>query len=133
MNFEYVIINDKKLYIDAVFICDVADLNKNKFEAIRKKYKNFSIDKKALSHAYRIVTQLEELCETGFIKFPLSKAQQIKDIKYGDMSFDDYQLLLQEIGSKIDDLKLKIVDSQLPEYPDRDLMDSYILTFMTKY
>lgn len=86
--------------------------------------------KKALSHAVRIVYQLEELCETGFITFPLKKAQEIKTIKYGDMHFNEYQDLLERIGTSIDELKIKIENSNLSDVVDRKILDMYILQFV---
>lgn len=44
---------------------------------------NKGIDWKAISHAVRSIYQMEELCSTGSIKFPLDRASEILEIKLG--------------------------------------------------
>lgn len=99
----------------------------------RTKKASEGIDKKALSHAYRIVMQIEELAYTGMIMYPLTAASEIKAIKYCDMSFEDYQELLITIGSTIDELKGVIEKSKLPDSVDRDLLNKYILEFVKEH
>ena len=40
------------------------------------------VDWKALSHAVRVINEVEELLDDGFITFPLKNREYIKSIKY---------------------------------------------------
>lgn len=46
-------------------------------------------DWKALSHAIRVLVEVQELLETGDIKFPLKNKDFIKDIKLGQVNRED--------------------------------------------
>lgn len=97
----------------------------------RAKKAEQGIDKKALSHAYRIVCQLEELVSKGKITYPLQFAESIKKIKYEDMSKDEYQELLECIGNKIDELNFSIEQSELlPDCTDTASLERIILELL---
>ena len=97
------------------------------FERINKLYKQFGnrtktiantaskTDFKALSHAFRISSEVRELISTKFIKFPLSEREYIKDIKVGKLEFEVVVEEIQDILEEVDELLLK---SELPEKPD---------------
>ena len=53
------------------------------------------VDWKALSHAYRVIYQFNELCKTNFIKFPLDAAPYITQIK----KCNDVTLLPQHLDN----------------------------------
>ena len=67
-------------------------------------------DWKALSHAYRISKQIDELVNTGEIQFPLSYSNEIMAIKQGEVDF-------QEILGQIED-NITIV-RQVVKYSDK--------------
>jgi hypothetical protein len=85
------------------------------------------IDFKALSHAYRVLLQFEELLTTGFISFPLKDADIILAIKQctNPDSLPDILYLLELRLATIDDL---LPDSSLPETVSQSLIDSIILS-----
>lgn len=94
---------------------------------------NGSADKKALSHAYRIVSQVEELVHTGFLTFPRPEANVIKGLKYSDMDFEEYQEILELIGNKIDTLGVELKSSSLPDTVDEDILEHYLLQFIRNF
>jgi len=65
--------------------------------------KNEGIDWKAVSHAYRAGLQLEEIYKTGDLVYPLAKAEDIKNMKVGNLHFmkdkvqDRLEVLLQSV------------------------------------
>lgn len=64
-----------------------------------------AIDWKAMSHAVRVILEVEELLSTSFIKFPLQDREYIKKVKAGQVAIDDVQQLLHQ--------KIELVDSLL--------------------
>ena len=86
-------------------------------------------DFKALSHALRIALEVQELLETGFIKFPLSTADHIRDIKQGlcevDEVIDEVQVTLQ----RVDEL---LLETTLPETADTQRINEMILELLSK-
>lgn len=99
----------------------------------RTKRAREGIDKKALSHSYRIVSQVEELVHTGFLTFPRPEANVIKGLKYTDMDFDEYQEILELIGNKIDVLGVELKTSNLPDTVDEDILDHYLLQIIRNF
>ena len=81
------------------------------------------VDWKALSHSVRVLHEVEELLDTGFIQFPLQSAEFIKDIKENDNE-DDLEGIMEYISTKIDEVKEKLENSNLPEKSDREFMDT---------
>lgn len=64
--------------------------------------KNKGIDFKALSHAMRALTQIEEFYKNGTITFPLKNKEYIKEIKEGKYTWD---ILDDKLHNKIIDIK----------------------------
>lgn len=56
----------------------------------KKARKNEGIDWKAVSHAFRVAYELEELYQTGDIKFPLAEAEFLTKVKKGAYDFNDF-------------------------------------------
>ena len=89
------------------------------------------VDWKALSHSVRVLHEVEELLDTGFIEFPLKYAEFIKDIKENDNE-DDLEGIMEYISEKIDVVKEKLENSDLPEKSNRELMDNIELKMFDK-
>lgn len=83
------------------------------------------VDWKALSHAYRVIYQIEELLETKMIKYPLKDANKIKEIKY-DSTEDNLKNLLEDISLKIDEVYKLVDKSNLPERIDNEIIENLI-------
>jgi hypothetical protein len=56
------------------------------------------VDFKALSHAYRIASEVKEVLTTGKIQFPLHNANYIKQIKAGEI---DYLAIVEQVEGLI--------------------------------
>ena len=82
----------------------------------RSKSSETGIDYKSLSHAYRIVIEIEELIETGFIEFPLKKSEQIKKVKEGNLEeFKNYKEMILNLKSRIEEIKIRIQNCGLKD------------------
>jgi len=84
------------------------------------------VDYKALSHAYRIASEVKELLETEFIQFPLKERDYVKEIKSG---LHDQDKIVDEIQDILDSIDTLILYSKINDKSDRKLMDKIILSF----
>lgn len=86
-----------------------------------------SVDYKALSHAFRVLGEMEELAINKMITFPLKDAKFLKDIKAEKYSLDE---LIPMIEGRLEMLEALYNESKLPEkvdYEDVDLLLEGIL------
>ena len=90
----------------------------------KKAMENEGVDFKAVSHAFRCCYQLLELAETCHITFPLKNAEYIRDIKQGKIPYVD---LGDHLYALMENSKAAIEDSDLPENPNREFWESFIL------
>jgi len=92
---------------------------------------NDGIDWKAVSHAIRAASQVEELLTEGTITYPLKNAEYIKKVKCGEF---DYQTevgpYLEEMMEKVEELSNK---STLPDKPDRKFWEDFIKETVETY
>jgi predicted nucleotidyltransferase len=89
------------------------------------------IDNKALSHALRVAYEAKELLDTGFIKFPLLYADEIKSLKYDtSMSEDRYANILNKLEQKLDDIDKATEVSSLQDSLDTKFLNDTILKFL---
>jgi hypothetical protein len=91
------------------------------------------IDNKALSHSLRVICELEELLDTGRIRFPLKDAEEIKRIKYNVLTEDEYSDLLDDLNIKLDEIDTKIKESNIPEKADKKAIQKILLYYMKRY
>ena len=82
------------------------------------------VDWKSLSHAFRIINEVEELLDTNFIKFPLQQKEYIYSIKKGNESLES---VMDKIDILLDVVSDKLENSQLPNSVDTDFTDDFIL------
>jgi len=92
----------------------------------RSKSSATGIDFKALSHAVRVISEVEELLDDNFITFPLKNAQYVKSIKDGYESLED---VMEYIDKKLTIVQEKLEKSDLPEKSDEQFMDEVLLSF----
>jgi predicted nucleotidyltransferase len=78
-------------------------------------------DLKALAHALRAIEEAIELQETGFIKFPLSKAEDLKMIKFGKIQ--DREEISNIIEERMTYLQYLEKKSSLPLFIDNHKAD----------
>lgn len=79
------------------------------------------IDSKSLSHALRVLFEMQELIEHRSITFPLKNKEYILKVKRGEIT--DLSVILDKIDELYDDVILKLDNSDLPE--DVDLSTMY--------
>ena len=85
-------------------------------------------DAKAISHAYRVIQEIKELLSTGFIVFPLRDAEYIREIKESKHNFD---CILNDIETQIEELSESIENSALPDSINSDLIDKLLLLILS--
>lgn len=81
------------------------------------------IDWKALSHAVRVNTEAEELLLTEFITFPRPDRDVLKQIKLGQLPYDQVAEMIEQGLVRLYDAQAK---SSLPEVVDRQWADDFI-------
>ncbi|MCK5537558.1 MAG: nucleotidyltransferase domain-containing protein [Bacteroidales bacterium] len=84
-------------------------------------------DFKALSHSYRIASEVEELLQTQFIKFPLKDATKIREIKQGNC---DIETVIQEISSILANVDVLLETTIIPKSLDVLKLRQQILQFL---
>lgn len=82
------------------------------------------VDYKALSHAVRVIDEVEELLDDGFITFPLKNSTYIKAIKEGRITLEE---VMAYIDVKLDVVQKKLDNSRLPQKSDENFIDRFIL------
>ena len=99
-------------------------------ERARMAERSKGIDWKALSHAFRALIQMDELIETGRIKYPLSRALEIKEIKAGLLPFSYVDNL---ISAKIELINTKLSVLKTPlNVKDPAFIQKVILSFYSQ-
>lgn len=78
------------------------------------------LDCKSLSHALRVLYQLEELILNKNITFPLKDSEYIKSVKVGEIT--DEVSVINKIDSLFDKVNKLLGDSDLPETSNIDKM-----------
>jgi len=145
-NFKYVTVVEKpehyylsvcgKLYpfnraLD-LLLPDINKLIESYGERAKKANKDGGIDWKAVSHAYRVLFQLTELCKTGSIAFPLSYADDIRKIK---LCKDESLLeqVLEDIADNITNVEYLLLTSNLQEKADAELIKLLIIVSYKRF
>lgn len=82
------------------------------------------VDYKALSHAVRVISEVEELIDDGFITFPLKNRVYVKSIKEGQESLESVMAFLDR---KLTEVQGKLEASTLPEHSDEAFIEALTL------
>ena len=82
------------------------------------------VDYKALSHAVRVIDEVEELLDDEFITFPLTNAPYISAIKEGTIDLEE---VMSYIDIKLDIVQEKLDNSTLPLKSDELFIDRLTL------
>jgi len=85
------------------------------------------VDFKALSHAVRVIDEVEELIDEAFITFPLKNRVYITSVKEGNEKLED---VMAYIDGKLTVVQKKLELSTLPERSDEAFMDEVVLGFL---
>jgi len=76
---------------------------------------NNGYDTKALSHALRVLVQVDDLVVNRTISFPLKEVELVKKVKFNEMELEDVMTLLDERFERVTRL---LEESDLPEFND---------------
>lgn len=104
------------------FLIDKLEQMKNSYGSRVKD--GAQIDFKALSHAVRVMLEVEELLTTNRIQFPLKDADYIYKVKKGQIPIEEVQQLL---STKIDEVDYLLEHTDLPEKQDSEFVNELIL------
>ncbi len=82
------------------------------------------VDYKALSHAVRVINEVEELIDDKFITFPLKNRVYITSIKEGNESLES---VMAYLDIKLDEVQKKLEESDLPKKSNEAYIDNFLL------
>ena len=82
------------------------------------------VDFKALSHAVRVINEVEELIDTDFILFPLKNRAYITSIKEGNESLED---VMEYLDRELTIVQDKLEKSNLAEKSDEVFINNLLL------
>ena len=85
------------------------------------------VDFKALSHAVRVIDEVEELIDDEFITFPLKNRVYVTSIKEGNEALED---VMDYIDQKLNTVQEKLENSSLPESSDETFMNELLLEWV---
>ena len=85
------------------------------------------VDYKALSHAVRVIDEVEELLDDNFITFPLKNSVYITSIKEGKERLEE---VMHYIDIKLDVVQEKFEKSALPQKSDEAFIDEVLLSLV---
>jgi len=85
------------------------------------------VDYKALSHAVRVINEVEELIDDGFITFPLKNRVYITSIKEGKEALED---VMHYLDIKLDEVQDKLEKSTLADKSDEVFIDDLLLSLI---
>ena len=85
------------------------------------------VDFKALSHAVRVISEIEELIDDDFITFPLKNRVYVTSVKEGNEKLEE---VMDYIDQKLTVVQEKLEESNLPERSDEVFMDELLLELL---
>ncbi|CAA6800821.1 MAG: Thioredoxin, phage-associated [uncultured Sulfurovum sp.] len=86
------------------------------------------VDFKALSHAVRVIDEVEELIDHDFITFPLQNRVYITSVKEGNEKLED---VMDYIDDKLTVVQRKLEESGLAERSDEAFIDGLTLELLS--
>ena len=85
------------------------------------------VDFKGLSHAVRVLLEVDEVLDTGFITFPLPQKEYVKQVKSGSLLLED---VMDFLDKKLDVVNIKMEETHLPLKSDTGFIESLILDWV---
>ncbi|QHJ78921.1 MAG: hypothetical protein [Caudoviricetes sp.] len=96
-------------------------------ERARKAAASEGIDWKAISHAARGAMQLNEIYETGDLKFPLKECKLLTDIKTGKKPYSEVQELLESLVDDVERNMAVAVKNGMRKSVDRERWNDFVV------
>lgn len=91
---------------------------------------NKNIDWRAVSHAFRAGYQLKQLYTENTIIFPLKEADFIRQIKQGELQYQDIVSKLDDLVDEVEELAKQ---SSLPNSVDENFWDEFLISVYDQY
>jgi len=88
------------------------------------------LDWKAISHSFRVASELSDLFEFGMIKYPLKDSAQIKRIKMGELDFKTE--VLPDLNSLMDRVHKMSIASSFPDEIDSAKVNDFLYELLKK-
>ena len=82
------------------------------------------VDFKALSHAVRVINEIEELIDHAFITFPLKNRVYVTSVKEGNETLED---VMDYLDAQLNIVQEKLENSDLQERSDELFIDNLLL------
>ncbi|KKM94055.1 hypothetical protein LCGC14_1202150 [marine sediment metagenome] len=95
-------------------------------ERAKQAAKNKGIDWKAVSHALRAGMQFKQLLTENTITFPLKEADYIIKVKQGKLNYKNE--VVPKLEGLMKEVEILSKESKLPEKPDREFWDDFIIS-----
>lgn len=95
-------------------------------ERARSAMQNEGVDFKALSHAIRAGEQVRCILAEGDFAYPLGNSQFIKDVKAGNIPFEEVHGYLEDLLDEVSELSAA---SNLPTEPDRLFFEKLVCDY----
>lgn len=92
----------------------------------RQAQANEGIDWKAISHAFRVGYQLQELYTTGDLIFPLKDAEYLRDLKKGKFHYVN-DGIAEKLKDLVDSIEKLASESNYPEKIDMSFWEEFII------
>lgn len=109
INGELALVVCGKVHLLSIKMHEFAQRIVKEYEKYGKRAKeaeqNKGVDWKALSHAVRALRQMNELLATGEIKYPLRSAEELINIKKGNLSFEEIEKLIRKGLEVVDNMQ----------------------------
>ncbi len=102
----------------------------SKFGNRKDLVEEFGFDLKFGSHCVRLLLEGKELLETGEIKFPLSYADLILEIKSGKYSLSELEEMIEYYENEI---RLSFEKTQLPSKPQYDKINKMLIDILQQH
>lgn len=96
-----------------------------------KTMNNKGLDWKAISHAFRVATELTEIYERGSIIYPLKNREYIKRIKNGELDFDSE--VLPKLNTIMDDIEHVASLSDFPQKLNHAIIDGLLFSVIKEF
>ena len=87
------------------------------------------VDFKALSHAVRVISEVEELIDNDFITFPLKNRVYVTSVKEGNETLED---VMDYLDNKLNIVQEKLENSNLPQRSDEVFIDDLLLKLISE-
>lgn len=96
----------------------------------KKMWEEFGFDVKFGMHLHRLLMQAEELLRTGDLVFPLTRREELMDVRMGKMSLDEVINKSYDLEAEVD---MAYVGSSLRSKPEYNKIQDFVVSTLKLY